>query len=106
MKKFLLLAFVAATLATTSCNVSQKVQTYFHEKCPDSKIQKQSNGTYLVKLQCKDLYDATELKKYLSEGTITYDVVNAELVGTVTSKDSIPNMYGVLVSIYKGVKKK
>jgi uncharacterized lipoprotein YmbA len=104
MKRFLLFALLAVTLA--ACNTTQTVTNYFTTHCPESTVLKQPDGTFKVYLKCTELYDTTEIAKYLTEGRITYDFRQASFTGTVTSADSIPDMQKILTAIVKGVKKK
>lgn len=106
MKKVILVAIVAALTATTSCNGTQKVVAAFKQHCPESNIAKQPDGSYKVFVKCVNLYDTQEMGKYIQSGSITYDFAKAEVSGVVQSSDSIPNLYGILVTIAKGVKKK
>ena len=102
--KHLLLAIIAVTIA--SCNTTSKVQSYFTEHCPNSKVTKLYDGSYRVTVECSNLYDTTEIKKYVDYGRVQYDFVGAKVSGTVISKDSIPDMYSILVKISKGIKRK
>lgn len=104
MKKIILILAVLAT-TITGCKVKEAVEKFYKEKCPDSVITKLPDGKYKVALKCTDLYQTVEVKKYLSEGKITYDFVNAEVYGTVVSEDSIPDLFKILKSVSKGVKK-
>lgn len=103
MKKLFLILAVLATLS--SCKVKEAVEKFYKEKCPNSVITKLPDGKYKVALKCTDLYQTVEVKKYLSEGKITYDFVNAEVYGTVVSEDSIPDLFKILKNVSKGIKK-
>lgn len=103
MKKTITLT--ALLFALASCNFEQKLTKFYQEKCPNTKITKTYQGGYLVSLECSDLYDSPELKKYVKEGKITYDFVNGKLSGRVQSVDSIPDLYKILKLIAKGTKK-
>ena len=105
MKKLLLFAVIAATVTISSCSTQKKAEVFLKSKCPDSGIVRQSDGTFRLSISCTNLYKTEEIKKYLSEGKISYDAVNAELYISGVSNDSIPNVLAILKSIAKGVKK-
>lgn len=106
MKKSLLIALLAAlTISLSNCNVSQKVTDAYASYCPNSSIKKQKDGTYLVYVDCKLPYDTVQMAKYIKQGRITYDFAGGRISGTVQTADSIPNLYGVLITIAKGAKK-
>lgn len=103
MKKLFLFALIA-TMALSSCKVKEAVEKFYHDKCADSKVTKLPNGKYRVAIKCTGLYETVEVKKYLEEGKVSFDFVNAEASGVVVSEDSIPNMIHILKKISKGVK--
>lgn len=103
MKK--LCAILLITLSISSCKFSQQAQKLYTEKCPNTYAKKNTDGTYTFYLKCTDLYATAKVREYLKEGNITFDVVNGEITGRVTSSDSIPNIYAILKGIGKGIKK-
>jgi uncharacterized lipoprotein YajG len=94
-----------ALLTVASCNTSKNFAAFVKDKCADSSITKNENGTYTLSVSCVDLYKTEEVKKYLQEGKVCYDVANAELHVTGVSKDSIPDIFKLLKLISKGAKK-
>lgn len=104
MKKVFLFAALAAILS--SCNSSQKVTAYFTEHCPESKVTKLYDGSYRVLVKCENLYDTTEIKKYVTNGRVEYNFSGASVSGIIISKDSIPNVYTIFSKISKGIKRK
>lgn len=95
---------LAVLLTVSSCKVNQQVTDFYKTHCPESKVVKLLDGKYRVILKCSGLYNTVEIKKYVSEGKITFDFTNAELSGVVVSADSVPNMVNILKGIAKGVK--
>lgn len=104
MKKLLLIFAVLATVSMSGCKVQEAVEKFYKEKCSDSKVTKLPSGKYRVAIKCTGLYETVEVKKYLEEGKVSFDFVNAEASGVVVSEDSIPNMIHILKKISKGVK--
>lgn len=105
MKNIFLFLFVTGALLLAGCNASKKAADFFNTKCPGSSFVKQADGSYKVSVKCVDLYDTEAVKKYISEGKIQYDVVNAELYITGVSNDSIPDVLNILKAVVKGIKK-
>lgn len=107
MKRIVFVALMAAlTIAIESCNATEKAVALFKDKCPDSKIVKLSDGSYQVSIKCEQLYSTAEMQKYIQKGIITYDFAGATISGVVQSRDSVPDLYGILVTIAKGAKKR
>lgn len=107
MKRIVFVALMAAlTIAISSCNASQKAVALFKEKCPESKVTKLANGSYQVTVKCTELYSTAEMQKYIQKGVITYDFAGASISGVVQSRDSVPDLYGILVTIAKGAKRR
>lgn len=103
MKKILLL--LSILVMVSACNTSQKAANFIQEKCPDSSIQKQPDGSYKISIHCTDLYATAKVKEYLPVGKIEYNVSEAELSIVGVSRDSIPNVLDILKAIQRGVKK-
>lgn len=99
------IVFIALVAVLAACNTSKSITTYFQNHCPNSKVTKLTDGSYKVEVVCENLYDTVELKKYVQQGVVKYDFAGASVSGIVVSKDSIPDIYTILVKISKGVKK-
>lgn len=103
MKKFIL--FLTITIALSSCNAYKSALKYLNEKCHDSTITKQLDGSYKVSIHCTDLYATAKVKEYLPVGKVTYNVSEAELSITGISRDSVPDVVNILKGIANGIKK-
>lgn len=103
MKKAILIFAVLLTIS--SCKFSQQAQTFYNDKCPDSYAKKNTDGTFTFFIKCSNIYETAKIREYLKEGNISYDIVNGEVTGKITSSDSIPNLYAILKGVSKGIKK-
>lgn len=103
MKKILF--FLSLTAALGSCKSYQNALKYLKEKCHDSTITKQFDGSYKVSIHCTDLYATAKVKEYLPVGKVSYDVSEAELSITGISRDSVPDVVNILKSIANGIKR-
>lgn len=103
MKKVILFFSICVSMA--SCNAYKNAVKYLNEKCHDSTITKQADGSYRVAIHCTDLYATAKVKEYLPTGKVEYNVSEAELIIIGVSKDSIPDVVNILKSIANGIKK-
>jgi len=105
--KTLFIAILSAFILSfmPSCNATKQATSFVQKHCPDSRITANDNGTFTVSISCENLYNTDQLQKYIVSGRITYDVANAELHVTGVSKQSVPDIIGILKAIMAGVKK-
>lgn len=87
MKKLFLLACIATLFTATSCNITNRAQSYYNEHCKATAF-KNSEGKVEVTFECDSLYKTTKIKKYVDEAVVTYDVANARVYGGATAADT------------------
>lgn len=87
MKKLFLLAIVATLLTATSCNITNRAQSYYKKHCKGTAL-KNSEGKIEITFECDSLYKTAKIKKYVDEAIITYDVANARVYGGATAADT------------------
>ena len=105
MKRIITLLTIAILFFGTGCNAYKNAVKYLNEKCHDSTITKQEDGSYKVSIHCTDLYATAKVKEYLPTGKVEYNVSEAELTIVGVSRDSVPDVVNILKEIAKGLKK-
>lgn len=100
-----ILPFLFALVLISSCNLTKKATDFYNAKCGGSYIKQRPDGRYDVNIKCSNLYNAAGVQKYISSGSINFDIANSTLSITGVSKDSLPNVIGIAEEIVKGLKK-
>lgn len=92
-------------LSFSGCNTQRQATKFIQDKCADSSIQKQAEGSYKISIHCTELYNTAKVKEYLPVGKIEYNVSEGELSIVGVSRDSIPQILDILRAIQKGIRK-